>query len=244
VNLFYGGRAGTAFGSQVGGPQAFARFGASATTAGDVDGDGMGELVVGAPDWSETGLALEGAAFLFKGRPSMPTASAYTPIVSNDPPDDFGLSLAILPSNAYGVPNQLLVGEPSYDSPDPNTGSVRRYAGRIEGFEPNLFTRLAGPSANGLFGEVVTEAGDLNRDGFVDFVVGAPGYSADGLSERGRVLLYLGNGTDWLPNPWLAQGTEADEHFGASIAGRGDVNGDGYADLAIGGSNFGAHAGK
>lgn len=97
---------------------------------------------------------------------------------------------------------------------------------------------LASPDGFSAFGHSVASAGDIDGDGFADFVIGAD--AANGAA--GTAHLYLGSATpttaDWngdspagridLTNP---DGTTAS--FGYSVAGAGDVNGDGYADFLI-----------
>ncbi len=234
VHLFYGGRAGTAFGSFVGGAQAYSRFGATVATAGDVDGDGMSELLVGAPDWSESGLALEGAASLFLGRPG-PIVPMTPAVKTNATPNTaFGAALAIVPMITDWP--SLLVSEPSWDAPGPDVGRIRRYRAGILGIGPAL-SFYEGGVDDGLYGEALVDAGDVDRDGIGDFVVGSPFYGGGGLVKRGRARLYLGTGVDYVLSSWAPQGTQAEEWFGITVAGRGDVNGDGYMDVAIGAPN-------
>jgi len=238
LTLFYGGRPNTAYGSFVGGTQTGSRFAAAVATAGDIDGDGMSELLVGAPDWSETGLTNEGAAFLFMGKPALPSSALNSPLLNNQGTTGMGSSLAILPQAGFGFYPTLLVGEPGYDVPTTDLGSVRRYDGRISGFDTGNFTRITGGTGDGLFGQVVVNAGDVDHDGFPDFVVGSPFHTSGSITERGRVVLYRGTGIDWIESPWVAQGTQAEERYATAIAAGGDVNGDGYSDIAVGGYNY------
>src|SRR5207245_396329 len=92
-----------------------------------------------------------------------------------------------------------------------------------------------------LFGSSVAGAGDLNRDGFADFIVGAPGYDFDAIQtnigSRGAVFVYFGSPSG--PTlAWSVEGSNAPlaTGFGESVAGAGDVNGDGFADVVVGAS--------
>src|SRR6185436_2718723 len=87
--------------------------------------------------------------------------------------------------------------------------------------------------ADALFGFSVAGAGDVNGDGYDDLAVGAPNYQDDQIQE-GRVFLYLGSpgGLPTLPS-WTADGNQQQGQFGSVVAGAGDVNGDGYADLLV-----------
>lgn len=84
--------------------------------------------------------------------------------------------------------------------------------------------------ASDLFGNSVACAGDINGDGFGDLVVGGASF----VHSRGTASI-LGSltGTAAIPQRIL-EGAATSDSFGWSVAGAGDVNGDGYADLVIG----------
>ena len=88
--------------------------------------------------------------------------------------------------------------------------------------------------ASASFGTSVSGAGDINRDGFADVLVGAPGYD-NGEADEGRAFLYLGSPSGLSSEPaWTAESNSAGARFGSSVSGAGDVNGDGFADAVIG----------
>ncbi|MBI5486537.1 MAG: FG-GAP repeat protein [Deltaproteobacteria bacterium] len=93
-----------------------------------------------------------------------------------------------------------------------------------------------GEATNDDYGTAVAAAGDLNGDGFGDVVIGAP--LADGavpLRDRGRAYLYLGRSSFAPGSPdTTITGTVDFGNLSDGVAGVGDVNGDGYADLAVG----------
>ena len=85
------------------------------------------------------------------------------------------------------------------------------------------------------FGESVASAGDVNGDGYSDIVVGAP--RCEGPSgEEGKVFVYYGNSSGVSEHPaWTYTNYLSYYHrLGHSVAGAGDVDGDGYADIAVG----------
>jgi len=90
---------------------------------------------------------------------------------------------------------------------------------------------------NGRFGSAVAMVGDMNADGYGDVVVGA--WKHDNSTHTGTAFLYLGRGT-WPASVAMAStaigrgAADVDTQFGGALAGRGDMNGDGYADVAIG----------
>jgi hypothetical protein len=88
------------------------------------------------------------------------------------------------------------------------------------------------------FGIRVAAAGDVNGDGFDDVLIGAD-RASDLVYRAGCVYLHLGGpgGLGYEP-AWLTCGTANGDRYGSAIAGRGDLNGDGYDDLAVGAYRF------
>lgn len=84
---------------------------------------------------------------------------------------------------------------------------------------------------------LVAPAGDINGDGFADMVVGAPNSSPHARAQAGSAFLVLGSpypGSASLTSAIRIDGATAFAQVGKTVAGAGDVNHDGYADLAIG----------
>lgn len=104
---------------------------------------------------------------------------------------------------------------------DGNKGKVYVYNGR----SGDLIT-VQSPDTVQLFGYSATDAGDVNRDGVPDYVVGGP-------AGTGRAVVY--SGADH--QPLLEWTGEPGSFFGASVAGAGDVNADGFADVVVGAPN-------
>ncbi len=95
---------------------------------------------------------------------------------------------------------------------------------------PDLLLKIpssSGFSPSGHFGKAVASAGDVNHDGYEDFVVGAP------LANRAYIF-FGGPAADGNPEVELVCDIPGDVRFGTSVAGAGDVNFDGFDDVIVG----------
>ncbi|NBB73583.1 MAG: hypothetical protein GVY35_07895, partial [Bacteroidetes bacterium] len=219
------------------------RLGSSVAAAGDANGDGWPDLLVGAP-LADAGLEFNdaGRAYLFFGgfgrSGSVSAASADFSVIGEAPFDEFGHAVGSAGDvNGDGYAD-LLVGAPNNDGGGSNAGRGYVVLGgdALSGITlPAASADLVLTGASGeRLGTAVSPAGDVNGDGFSDFVLGAPFASPDGRTEAGRADLYLGRAVlDADPDVVLA-GAAAGDHFGTAVAAADDLNGDGYADVAVG----------
>jgi hypothetical protein len=219
------------------------RFGAS-LAAGDLDGDGRDELVVGAPNQRSGGAV---TVYGMKGRKPY-QITQKTPWVRQraNVTDQWGASLATGDFDGDGR-DELAVGAPADSVRLDGQGSVTVID--VRGRRARQFTQSS-PGVKGAsekwdaFGASLA-AGDFNGDGRADLAIGVPG---EGLSENQRAMDY-GDGTvdvlygsraglradkseAWSQNTLEGRPRYYDR-FGASLAA-GDFNGDGFDELAVG----------
>ncbi len=219
----YSGRTGVRLWKIFGGA-AFDRFGSSAGGVGDLDGDGLEDFIIGAPRTDAGGHGNAGSAFVY----SAAACSLLFRLDGVAGSDFLGSSVAGAGDvNGDGKPD-FIVGAPFADPdsvPNANTGAA--YV--CSGLDGTLLFTVRGDSADEHFGFSVAGAGDVDGDGRADVIVGAP--NPAGLSDVGRALVFSGRDRSLLIH---FTGDSAGDLFGRSVAGAGDVNGDGRADIIVG----------
>ena len=217
--------------------QVDAFFGRSVSTAGDVNGDGYDDVIIGASHY-DNGEIDEGRAFIYRGSATGLGAVATWTGESNQAGARFGYSVSTAGDVDGDGYSDVIVGADGYDDPETDEGAAWIYYGSSAGIATS-FGPLEADQASASFGSEVSTAGDVNGDGYSDVIVGALYYS-NGEDKEGRVFVYLGSSSfpSWTPD-WTAESDKAGAYFGASVSTAGDVNGDGYADVIVGASQYG-----
>ncbi len=208
-----------------------AHFGAVVTVAGDVNGDGFCDIAISADNWNGEAAA-EGRVYVFHGsRAGLATEPAVALDSSDQELANFGQGLSGAGDvNGDGY-DDLLVGADDWTGEASAEGRAYLFAGGPDGVavEP-IWTADPTDNDGAGYGEPVAAAGDVNGDGYADFLVGAFGYG----QGAGRAYLYYGGPSGPLPEPWLAgDANVAMAALGAGLAA-GDVNGDGVGDAVVG----------
>ncbi|MDP2306526.1 MAG: FG-GAP-like repeat-containing protein [Pseudomonadota bacterium] len=209
-------------------------FGQAVAGAGDVDGDGYADIVVGASDYETS----TGRALVYLGGATGPAATPATTLAGEHPFDEFGRSAAgVGDLNGDGY-DDIVIGAPFATTFE---GRVYVYMGSAAGVSATAAMTWAGTAAYGTLGVSVAGAGDVDGDGYADVVVGAFGEA----SFTGAAYLYtgsIGGASATAAVTWT--GETVDSYFGCSVAGLGDLTGDGYVDLAIGAVNYDSFTGR
>jgi hypothetical protein len=213
------------------------QFGFSVSNAGDVNGDGFSDVVVGAPEF-DNGSGKDGRVFIYHGSQNGLASIAATSMVINQPGSKFGFSVSGAGDvNGDGI-GDVVVGAPYYDDGQSDEGGAFVYHGSVNGIGTSWDTKLESNLDNALFGWSVASAGDVNANGYRDIIVGAPGYHKGFLTNSGAAYLFKGTNVGINSFPTIMEGSQVNAQFGYSVAGAGDVNGDGHNDVVIGAPGF------
>lgn len=214
-----------------------AHFGDSVGTAGDVNGDGFSDVIVGAPLY-DNGQTDEGGVFVYYGSetglPSDPDWSAE----SNQADAFFGLSVGTAGDVNNDGYAEVIVGASYYTNGETGEGRAYVFHGSNSGLSTTANWTAESNQSEAHFGTSVWTAGDVNNDGYSDVLVGAPRYN-NNRNDEGRAYLYTGSATGLSTTvDWFTDSNVSFAYYGHSVGTAGDVNGNGYSDVIVGAYGF------
>jgi len=257
VNL---GGLSTSDGSVFGGAAPSDYAGYSVSAVGDINGDGLADLVIGASQADPDATTNAGTTYVIFGSQTGPAGRNLESVNGSDgfaltgvgTSDFSGSSIAGAGDfNGDGI-DDLIVGASQADNSGPDSGSAYIVFGRSDGFPATLDLgsldgtngfRLDGEAAGDRFGVAVDGADDVNGDGFDDVIIGAHVAAPEGQDRAGASYVIFGS-ADASASASVADlngnrgfriiGAAPGDLSGRAVAGAGDFNGDGFNDLIIG----------
>jgi hypothetical protein len=211
-------------------------FGYSVSSAGDFNGDGIDDIIIGAPGFENN----RGRVYLFFGGPdiykSISANNANVTITGSSIGDRFGWNVSGAGDFNKDGFDDIILGAPGYSN---KTGIAYFYFGN-NSFQENMTTSdsditIVGTAENDEFGTAVSDVGDVNNDGYADVLIGSPGFK----NNTGAAFLLYGSN---IKNNTLSSiysdvaftGSAPGDKFGFSVEGVGKINSDDYDDIIIG----------
>ena len=198
---------------------------------GDVDGDGYDDVGVGAPSWNGN----QGVLYFYFGSSTGLSASSEDILEASNAASNSYFGGAI--SSAGDVDadgyDDILVGSPGATSSTwtAGVGAGYLYYGSFIGLSRSSEQQI--DSSDGTHGDLlgasVVGGEDLDQDGYLDLVFGAPGHTV----FTGAVYIYYGSASGFVEEKHIATDSAVTEQHGSVIALLPDISGDGYADLAV-----------
>ena len=234
--------------------------GKSVSSAGDVNGDGLADLIVGAYAADPTGGTDAGKSYVVYGKTSTTAIDLSAVaggtggfVINGQSANDWsGLSVSSAGDiNGDGLADVIVGAMHAGPTAGGNAGKTYVVYGTTSNAAINLSAIeggiggfvINGQSANDNSGFSVSNAGDVNGDGLADILVGAYNATANGITAAGKTYVVYGTTTTAAINlsniaagvgGFVINGQATNDQNGYSVSAAGDINGDGFADLILG----------
>ena len=260
-------------GFTISGIDAFDVLGRSVSSAGDINGDGFDDIIIGAPGGDSNGNSGAGESYVVFGTSGGFAASLDLSALDGsngfilngiDRSDQSGYSVSSAGDiNGDGF-DDIIIGA-IYAAPNGNYGAGESYVvfGQSGGFTASFdLSSLDGSNGfvlNGIdggddSGDSVSSAGDVNGDGFDDIIIGARVADSYGNGRPGESYVVFGQSGGFAAsfdlsaldgsNGFILNGIDTYDYSGDSVSSAGDINGDGFDDIIIGAYGANDYAGE
>ena len=216
----------------VDGDEAMENLGKSVTIM-DLNGDDVGDLVVGVPYASAYGLKDAGAVMIYMSSGGVPMSSLLV-INGTTVEELFGWCVSnVSDVNGDGW-SDLAIGAPNADPEERvDAGNVSILYG-WSGFDGVANITINGETAGEMFGFSIAAAGDIMVDGMDDIVVGSPFHGSGAMTEAGRVNMFYGGNPMNNVSDRVFTGAAGYAHFGWAVAGGVNIDQDATVDMVVG----------